>query len=231
MHTYFIEFYRFHCPDPAFEIYYIHLKDKYYIQSGYEIQTGEYSKYEILDLIKNKHDIYFGGNSTYRRHCLSICKNETDDKLDIYNMDLELHGGCHYSIEKGEEQFRNDLCKCIGFCMDLLKEIQINQHIPYSINIAKKCNISGAQTNINISLINYNYHIFYIIENDNYEPLMFIKNKEVLQNFIKYQIRFARYILTKDLLRNQTNSNDYFPLHGHDSNQLLADCYNFLICD
>lgn len=229
MQTYFIEFYRFHSSSPDFKIYYIQSKDKYYIKDEYHIQTGEYLRYEILDLIKKNHDIAFCGNPTYQRRYLSICKSEIDYKVNIYNMDLELHGGCHYSIKKEEVQFRNDLCKCIGFCMDLLKEIQINQYIHYPINITKKCNISGAQTNINISLINYNDVIYYIIENDKYEPVMFIKNKELLKDFIKYQMRYARYIETKDLLKDQTNNNDYFPLYGHDSNQLLVDCYNYLV--
>lgn len=227
MYSYFIEFYKFHSSgSPEFKIYYIHSKDKYYIKGCLNIiQAYVYSKYEILDLIKFKHPIDFYGNSTHQRRCLSICKNE----IDIYNMDLELNGGCYYSIQKGEEQFRNDLCKCIGYCMDLLKEIQINQHMPHPINIIKKCNISGAQTNINISVINYNDNICYIIENDMYEPLMFIKNKELLKNFIKYQMRYTRYLETKNFLTNKDDYKDYYQLHGHDSDRLLNDSYNYLV--
>lgn len=237
MNNYYLGYYNFHSSDkPSFEFSYDQSKDKYYIKNEYPTlnlinQTGYYSKYEILDFYKKNYNHNFTSNSTWRRYILDIHKEiSPNDNLSIFTMDTELNGGCNYYIkEEGEEQFKDDVCKCINFCLDLLKETQINQSIQHHNHIIKRCNISGAQTNLSISLTNDNETSYYIIENDIQEPLMFIKNNELLKNIIKYQMRYARYFESINILTSKEDYKDYYHVNGHDSTQLLDDCYNYLV--
>jgi len=237
MNNYYLRYSNFHSDgNPLFECIYDQLKDKFYIKNEYPtlsfiIQTGYYSKYEILDFYKKNYNHNFTSNNTWRRYILEIHKEISNDNLPIFTMDTELNGKCGtcYNLED-KEQFKNDVCKCINFCLDLLKETQINQSIQY-YNIIKRCNISGAQTDISISITNDNNIKYYIIENDQQEPLIFIKNNELLKKFIKYQMRYARYFESKNILTSNEYYKDYYHLYGYDSNQLLDDSYNYLVSE
>jgi len=232
--------------NPTFTTTYINSHNKFYINKEEQshisyLESGFYSKYEILNFIKNNFYINFDGNSTNQRFIIRIYKN--DNSTLIFAMDSALNGNVLYSQSMKElkfnlhntpihhihntENFKNDLCECINFCLDLLVEIQIfNSNLP--INPIKKCKITGADTDIYISTINYHKNTIYVIENDKSEPLMFITNKELLKQYLKYQMRYARYLEKNNILTNEIDSKDYYPRYGHDSEQLLNDCYNYL---
>ena len=238
MDQYYFNIFPFHVHSgskPIFNISYNMSDYKFYIESD------SYSKRELLNYIQKEISpyIHFNSNPTWQRFIIEIIKNDRSNR--IFAIDTELNGGVYYSQSdyrigrnihhlKDMDKFKKDLCNCISNCLDLFVELHsyINT-IEIPINPIKKCEITGADTDIYISTITNNLNTLFVIENDQYEPLMFIKNKELLKQYLKYQMRYARYLEKKDILSNTTYYKDYYPGYGHDSEQLLNDCYNYLI--
>ena len=58
--------------------------------------------------------------------------------------------------------------------------------------------------------------------------VLFIKNTEILKKYIKYQMRYARYLQKVNLLTYEIYNRDYYPNYGNDSTKLLNDCYDYV---
>lgn len=236
MNQYYFNIYPFHSSDePIFNISYNISDFKFYIKSE------SYSKSALLKYVKEEISLYtkFESNPTWQRFIIEIIKNDRSNR--IFAMDTQLNGGVIYRQSdyrikrhihhlKDMDKFNTDLCQCISNCLDLFVELHnYTNIIEILINPIKKCKITGADTDIYISTIINNLYTLFVIENDQSEPLMFIQNKELLKQYLKYQMRYARYFEKKNILSNTTYYKDYYYGYGHDSKQLLNDCYNYLI--
>ena len=199
----------------------------YFKNCSYFNKSKKYTKYEILNIFYENYKFNMTSNPTHRRYNFYINEKKNNKINTIFVMDTELYGGVS---SFNEVDFKWQFRKCFDFALDLIKEINtVPQTLEY-LDSTFICNISGAQCDIDISILNNNNNNkfrcnkYYIIKNnDKNNSILCFKNRDILESYICNQIRFARYLKT-------TNTNkDYYPIYGHDSEKLIQDCFKLLI--